>query len=189
GVGEGEGGGGGEEGGVIEVADERRLVADAARAMARAWAVGDATVERHADEADVDLIEPHAVGEAEEGGNSAIARLQLRIGQFRIAPNLLHHAEAPFGKDLPVVNAERPVSVEQSLAAWLMSGTAKACPSGSRSKAARSPRPGCSRSRTLTSRILIGTNGCRYRDGVGGPAESRGMAMRRGLADPVGSKN
>src|SRR5262249_61724341 len=59
----------------------------------------------------------------EEGGNSAIARLQLRIGQFRIAPNLLHHAEAPFGKDLPVVNAERPVSVEQSLAAWLMSGT------------------------------------------------------------------
>src|SRR5262249_21988636 len=123
GVGEGEGGGGGEEGGVIEVADERRLVADAARAMARAWAVGDATVERHADEADVDLIEPHAVGEAEEGGNSAIARLQLRIGQFRIAPNLLHHAEAPFGKDLPVVNAERPVSVEQSLAAWLMSGT------------------------------------------------------------------
>src|SRR5215813_8731844 len=90
---------------LIDLADERRLVADVARAMARAWAVGDATVERHADEADVDLIEPHAVGEAEEGGNSAIARLQLRIGQFRIAPNLLHHAEAPFGKDLPVVNA------------------------------------------------------------------------------------
>src|SRR5215831_3366618 len=108
---------------LIDLADERRLVADVARAMARAWAVGDATVERHADEADVDLIEPHAVGEAEEGGNSAIARLQLRIGQFRIAPNLLHHAEAPFGKDLPVVNAERPVYVEQSLAAWLMSGT------------------------------------------------------------------
>src|SRR5215470_14432362 len=75
---------------------------------------GNATVERHADEADVDLIEPHAVGEAEEGGNSAIARLQLRIGQFRIAPNLLDHAQAPFGKDLPAVNAERPVSVEQS---------------------------------------------------------------------------
>src|SRR5262249_60991548 len=31
-------------------------------------------------------------------------------------------AEAPFGKDLPAVNAERPISVEQSLAAWLMSG-------------------------------------------------------------------
>src|SRR6516165_12475868 len=99
---------------LIDLADERRLVADVARAVARAWAVGDATVERHADEADVDLIEPHAVGEAEEGGNSAIARLQLRIGQFRIAPNLLHHAEAPFGKDLPAVNAELPVSVEQS---------------------------------------------------------------------------
>jgi hypothetical protein len=39
-----------------------------------------------------------------------------------MAPNLLHHAEAPFGKDLPAVNAERPISVEQSLAAWLMSG-------------------------------------------------------------------
>src|SRR5262249_40860918 len=107
---------------LVDLADERRLVADVARAVARAGAVGDATVERHADEADVDLIEPHAVGEAEEGGNSAIARLQLRIGQFRIAPNLLHDAEAPFGKDLPAVNAERPISVEQSLAAWLMSG-------------------------------------------------------------------
>src|SRR5262249_15756868 len=31
-------------------------------------------------------------------------------------------AEAPFGKDLPAVNAERPISVEQLLAAWLMSG-------------------------------------------------------------------
>jgi hypothetical protein len=61
---------------------ERRLGADIARAVARAWAVGDTTVERHADEADVDLIKPHAVGEAEEGWNSTIARLQLWIGQF-----------------------------------------------------------------------------------------------------------
>jgi len=66
--------------------------------VARAWAVGDATVERHADKTDVDLIEPHGVGEAEEGRDSAVARLQLRIGQFRIALNLLDHAEAPFGE-------------------------------------------------------------------------------------------
>src|SRR6266853_4307835 len=83
---------------LIDLADERRLVADVARAVARAWAIGDATVERHADETDVDLIEPHAVGEAEEGRDSAIARLQLRIGQFRVALNLLDHAEAPFGE-------------------------------------------------------------------------------------------
>jgi hypothetical protein len=38
------------------------------------------------------------VGEAEEGRDSAVARLQLRIGQFRVALNLLDHAEAPFGE-------------------------------------------------------------------------------------------
>src|SRR6516162_10708994 len=83
---------------LIDLADERRLIADIARAVACAWAVGDAAIDRHADEADVDLIEPHAVGEAEEGRNSAVARAQLRIGQFRIALNLLDHTEAPFGK-------------------------------------------------------------------------------------------
>jgi hypothetical protein len=46
--------------------------------VARAGAVGDATVERHADETDVDLIQPHGVGEAEEGRDSAVARLHLR---------------------------------------------------------------------------------------------------------------
>src|SRR6266481_2842541 len=64
---------------LIDLADERRLVADVARAVARAWTVGDATVERHADETDVDLIEHVGVGEAEEGRDSAVARLQLRI--------------------------------------------------------------------------------------------------------------
>ena len=53
------------------------------------------SVERHADETDVDFIEQLGVGEAEEGRDSAVARLQLRIGQFRIALNLLDHAEAP----------------------------------------------------------------------------------------------
>ena len=71
------------------------MVADVARAVARAGAVGDATVERHADETDVDFIEQLGVGEAEEGRDSAVARLQLRIGQFRIALNLLDHAEVP----------------------------------------------------------------------------------------------
>ena len=83
---------------LIDLADKRRVVADLAWAVARAWAVGDATVERHADEADVDLIEPHAVGEAEEGRNSAIARLQLRVRQLRISVDLLNHIETPFGK-------------------------------------------------------------------------------------------
>src|SRR5215475_5424064 len=46
---------------LIDLADERRLVADVARAVARAWAVGDATVKWHADETDVNLIEPHGV--------------------------------------------------------------------------------------------------------------------------------
>jgi hypothetical protein len=41
---------------LIDLADERRLVAKVARAVTRAWAVGDATVERHANETDVDLI-------------------------------------------------------------------------------------------------------------------------------------
>src|ERR1700738_3744586 len=84
---------------LIDLADERRLVADVAWAVARAWAVGDATVERHADETDVDLIEPHAVGEAEEGRDSAIARLQLRIGQFQIALNLLDHCRGPVWRE------------------------------------------------------------------------------------------
>ena len=71
--------------------DSRRRFA---RAVARAGAVGDAPVEGHADETDVDFIEPHSVGEAEEGRDSAVARMQLRIGQFRIALNLLDHAQA-----------------------------------------------------------------------------------------------
>src|SRR5262249_18486692 len=84
---------------LIDLADERRLAAHLARAMARAWAVGDTTVERYTDEADVDLIERHTVGKAEEGRNSTVSRLQLRIRQFRVALNLLHHAETPLGKD------------------------------------------------------------------------------------------
>jgi hypothetical protein len=52
---------------LIDLADERRLGADGTRAVARTWAVGNATVERHADKANVDLIEPRVVGQAEEG--------------------------------------------------------------------------------------------------------------------------
>ncbi len=41
------------------------------------------------------FIEQLGVGEAEEGRDSGVARLRLRIGQFRIALNLFDHAEAP----------------------------------------------------------------------------------------------
>src|SRR5438132_588195 len=48
---------GGDAGRLVDLADQRRMVADVARPVAGAWAVGDATVERHADEANVDLRE------------------------------------------------------------------------------------------------------------------------------------
>src|SRR6516225_8382165 len=76
---------------LINFSDERRLIADLARAVAGARSVGCATVERHGHQADVDIIEPNAMGKTEEGRNPAIARAQLRIGQFGIALNLLDH--------------------------------------------------------------------------------------------------
>ena len=57
--------------------------------MAGAWAIGDATVERHAD----DLVKPLGVRKAEERGDSAVAWPQLRIHEFRVMLNLLDHAE------------------------------------------------------------------------------------------------
>src|SRR6266536_2960490 len=49
---------GGDAGRLVDLADKRRMVADVARPVAGACAVGDATVERHADEADVDPSKP-----------------------------------------------------------------------------------------------------------------------------------
>src|SRR6266536_1033005 len=77
---------------LVDLADERRLVADVARAVARACAIGDTTVEWHSHEADVDLVEPHSVREAEKSRDSTVAWLQLRISELRVTLDLLDHA-------------------------------------------------------------------------------------------------
>ena len=61
--------------------------------MAGAWAIGDATVEWHADDADINLVKPLGVRKAEERGDSAVAWPQLRIHEFRVMLNLLDHAK------------------------------------------------------------------------------------------------
>jgi hypothetical protein len=67
------------------------LVADVAWAVARTWAVvtppSNGTPTRPMSTSSSRPL----WGEAEEGRDSAIARLQLRIGQFQIALNLLDH--------------------------------------------------------------------------------------------------
>jgi hypothetical protein len=42
--------------------------------------------------ADVDIVEPHGVREPEEGRDSTVARLQLRIGELRVTLDPLDHA-------------------------------------------------------------------------------------------------
>src|SRR5262249_47922997 len=54
---------------LIDFPDERRLIADLAWAVAGARSVGCATVKRHGHQADVDIIEPNAMGKTEEGRN------------------------------------------------------------------------------------------------------------------------
>ena len=66
------------------------MACDSELARVAAW-LCDERIERHGHQANVDIIEPNAMGKTEEGRNPAIARAQLRIGQFGIALNLLDH--------------------------------------------------------------------------------------------------
>ena len=64
---------------LVDLAHQRRLVADLARAVARAGAVGHAAVERHADQPDVDVRQILAIGRAHERRKPGVARPRHRI--------------------------------------------------------------------------------------------------------------
>src|SRR5688572_2538450 len=69
---------------LVDLADERGLVADLARSVSRAGAVGDAAVEGDADEADLGPGPVVAgVRRAHEGRYAGVARTDLRVGEFR----------------------------------------------------------------------------------------------------------
>src|ERR1035437_659605 len=88
---------GGDAGGGVDPAQQRGLLAHRARAVPRAGAVGDAAVERHADQADIGGPEILAIGRAEEAGDPSIARQRLRIGVLLITGRLLDLVHAPSG--------------------------------------------------------------------------------------------
>ena len=67
---------------LIDLAHQRGLVADLARPVPGAGAVGHAAVEGHADQPDVDGGEILAVGRAHEGGEPGVARPRHRIIEF-----------------------------------------------------------------------------------------------------------
>ncbi len=79
---------------LVDAPHQARLVADLARPVAGAGAVGHAAVERHADQPDIDPGEVLAIGRSHEGRDAGVTRPHHRIGEFRIG-QLTAHDTAP----------------------------------------------------------------------------------------------
>jgi hypothetical protein len=74
------------------------VIADFARTVARARPVGDAAIERHADQRDVETAKVLDVRQPHEGRDAGEARPHHRICEFRIAQGPLHDARVPLRK-------------------------------------------------------------------------------------------
>ncbi len=144
------------------------MVTDLSRAVAGAGPIGDATVVRHADDADVNLAKLLGVREAEERRDPAIAWPQLRIREFRVTLNLFDHAED---------HTSRAVTGSQRRTRRIRPGTvldpleASALPE-TRSTRRPSVEPACA---ARIERLDFGSRGLAYRAGgiVAGPLLSR----------------
>jgi hypothetical protein len=79
----------GNAGHAIDPAQQARLITHRARTVAGAGSVGDAAIERHADDGDISVRQILGVGRPEEGRNANVALAGLGIGQILAALGLL----------------------------------------------------------------------------------------------------
>src|SRR5690606_4393559 len=93
-----------------DLAHQRALVADLARAVARAGAIGHAAVERHPDQTDVHPLRIFPVRGAHEGRKAGIARPGHRIFEF----GQEGHGTAPRWYDIRLLLARAPRRVYAS---------------------------------------------------------------------------
>ena len=68
---------------LVVAADHRRLLAHRPRPVARAGAIRDASVERHADDSDVDPGRRFPQRPAKEGRDAGVTRPKLGVRSFR----------------------------------------------------------------------------------------------------------
>ena len=67
---------------LIDLAHQRALIADLARAVPRARAIGHAAVERHPDQPDVDTVQVLAIGRPHESREPRVTGARHRVLEF-----------------------------------------------------------------------------------------------------------